>query len=110
MTFFGSPGAATATPTTVRPTTATRRGLPMRMTGSVAAASAGRQLRRGDRSGPAPCAAGSLAHPADDQVGDEAGPPGLVRGSEAGAGVAVEVLVERDQVVPGRVLLEELVA
>ncbi len=47
---------------------------------------------------------------ADDQVGDEPRPAGLVRRAEAGAGVAVEVLVERDQVVPGRVALEQLVA
>ncbi len=33
-----------------------------------------------------------------------------MRRAEAGAGVAVEVLVEGDQVVPGRVLLEEAVA
>ena len=31
---------------------------------------------------------------ADDQVRDEPGPPGLMRGAESGAGVAVEVFVE----------------
>src|SRR6266704_7004536 len=43
-----------------------------------------------------------------DQVDDEAGPAGLVRGAEAAPGVAVEVLVERQQVVPVRVGLEQL--
>jgi len=51
----------------------------------------------------------SLAPSAQDQVGDQARPPGLVRGAEPGAGVAVEVLVERDEVVPGWVRLELLV-
>ena len=50
---------------------------------------------------------GALASaPTDDQVGDEAGPAGLVRGAEARAGVAVEVLVEGDQSRPARVGLE----
>ena len=39
-------------------------------------------------------------------AGDEAGPPGLVAGAEAGAVVAVEVLVEQDQVAPVRIVLE----
>ena len=39
-----------------------------------------------------------------DQVGHQPGPAGLMRGAEAGAGVAVEVLVKRDEVVPGRVV------
>ena len=43
-----------------------------------------------------------------DQVGDQAGPAGLVRGADAGAGVAMEVLVELQQVVPLRVGLELL--
>ena len=43
-----------------------------------------------------------------DQVGDQPGPAGLVRGADAGAGVAVEVLVELEQVVPFRVGLELL--
>ena len=38
--------------------------------------------------------------------GDEARPPGLVAGAEAGAVVAVEVLVERNAIAPVRVLLE----
>jgi len=37
-----------------------------------------------------------------DQPGHEAGPPGLVRGAEPGAVVAVEVLIEEDQVPPMR--------
>ena len=43
-----------------------------------------------------------------DEVGHEARPAGLVRGADAGAGVAVEVLVEQQQVVPIRVGLELL--
>ena len=35
-----------------------------------------------------------------EQVGDERGPAGLVRGTEALAGVAVEVLAERDVLLP----------
>ena len=46
--------------------------------------------------------------PAADEVGDEAGPAGLVGGAEPGAGVAVEVLVEQQPVVQGRVGLELL--
>src|SRR6058998_2230471 len=42
----------------------------------------------------------------EDQIGDEPGPPRLVRGAQALAAVAVEVLVERQHVVPGRVRLE----
>src|SRR5687768_15950899 len=41
-----------------------------------------------------------------DELGHEAGPPGLVAGAEAGAVVAVEVLVEQDEVAPVRILLE----
>ena len=37
-----------------------------------------------------------------DEVRHQAGPPGLVHRPEAGAGVAVEVLVEEEQVVPRR--------
>ena len=43
-----------------------------------------------------------------DQVRDQAGPAGLVRGADARAGVAMEVLVELQQVVPLRVGLELL--
>ena len=50
----------------------------------------------------------SAALQIQDQVDDQRGPPGLVRGAQPGAGVAVEVLVERQQVVPGRVALEQL--
>src|SRR5581483_10294032 len=46
---------------------------------------------------------------ADDEVGDEAGPAGLVRRAETGPGVAVEVLVKQDRVAPGRILLEQRV-
>src|SRR5262245_55239308 len=45
---------------------------------------------------------------ADDQVGDDARPAGLVRRAEAGAVVAVEVLVEEEVVLPGRVRLHAL--
>ena len=44
-----------------------------------------------------------------DQRGDEPGPPRLVRRAESGAVVAVEVLVEQDQVAPVRIVLEALV-
>src|SRR5581483_12455965 len=47
------------------------------------------------------------AIPVEDQVRDQAGPAGLMRGAEPGTRVAVEVLVEEDQVAPGRVLLRE---
>src|ERR1700741_606418 len=43
----------------------------------------------------------------EDQVGDEGRPPRLVGGAQAGAVVAVEVLVE-DQVVPGGIALQHL--
>src|SRR5687767_4180831 len=38
--------------------------------------------------------------------GDDAGPPGLVARAEAGAVVAVEILIERNAIAPVRVLLE----
>ena len=38
-----------------------------------------------------------------DQLGDDAGPAGLVAGAETRAGVAVEVLVEQDEVAPVRI-------
>src|SRR4051794_11376980 len=53
--------------------------------------------------GGAPAAAG-------DEVGHQAGPPGLVGRAEAGAIVTVEVLMERNEVVPGRIGLELLLA
>src|SRR5262245_35557874 len=43
------------------------------------------------------------------QFGDERGPAGLMAGADTGAGVAVEVFMERDQVVPVRVALEVVV-
>jgi hypothetical protein len=43
----------------------------------------------------------------DDEVGDQRGPAGLVGGADAAAGGAVEVLVEGQQVVPVRVVLEQ---
>src|SRR5262249_15851297 len=52
--------------------------------------------------------AGRPAPALDEQVGDQAGPAGLVGRPQAGAGVAVEVLVEGDQVVPSGIALEEL--
>ena len=39
---------------------------------------------------------------------DDAGPAGLMTGAQAGAVVAVEVLVEQDEIAPVRVLLELL--
>ena len=46
--------------------------------------------------------------PAADQVGDHAGPAGLVEGADRGAVVAVEVLAEDQVVVPGRIGLHDL--
>src|SRR5947207_10892167 len=37
---------------------------------------------------------------ARDQVRHQPGPPGLMRGSQARAGISVEILVEQDQVMP----------
>src|SRR5262245_44459731 len=42
------------------------------------------------------------------QSRDDAGPPGLMTGAEAGAVVAVEVLVEEDEIPPVRIVLELL--
>ena len=50
---------------------------------------------------------GAAAGDAHDEVGDQRGPARLVRGTDTTAGVAVEILVERQQVVPVRVGLEE---
>src|SRR5688500_14590489 len=44
-----------------------------------------------------------------DELGDQRGPSGLVRGSDAAARVAVEVLVERDVVAEVRVALQLVV-
>src|SRR5262245_62125362 len=41
-------------------------------------------------------------------TGNDAGPSGLMAGAQAGAVVAVEVLVEQDQIAPVRVVLEFL--
>src|SRR6478609_930410 len=55
----------------------------------------------------APALGDRVEHPTTaDQVRDDAGPAGLVRGSDPLARVAVEVLVEEQQVVPVRVGLE----
>ena len=45
---------------------------------------------------------------AQDHVGDQAGPPGLVEGADRGAVVAVEVLAEDQVVLPGRIGLHLL--
>ena len=42
------------------------------------------------------------------QLRDEAGPARLMRGTDAAAGVAVEVLVEGDQIAPVRIVLEQV--
>src|SRR6476659_11158262 len=42
----------------------------------------------------------------DQQVRDQGGPPGLMHGTEPGAVVAVEVLVEQQVVLPRRVGLQ----
>ena len=48
----------------------------------------------------------SLATPLVDEVGDEAGPAGLVAGAEAGAGVPMEVLVKQKVVAPMGIVLK----
>ena len=60
----------------------------------------------GGQSWPVP--GGVTADGADDEVGDQRGPACLVGGADTTAGVAVEVLVEGQQVVPVRVALEEV--
>ena len=88
-------GRSTTTSATGKPARSSARTCP---SSAASGSSSGRAAR--------PCAEPSLsgAAAADDQVGDEPRPAGLVRGAEAGAGVAVEVLVEQDQVAPGRVV------
>jgi hypothetical protein len=44
----------------------------------------------------------------NQKFGDERGPSGLMAGAHAAPGITVEVLVKRNQVVPGRIVLEEL--
>src|SRR5262245_4255905 len=44
------------------------------------------------------------------ELGHKPGPAGLVAGAEAGASLAVEVLVEEDEVLPVRIRLERLEA
>ena len=51
---------------------------------------------------------GDSAVPAQDHIGDQAGPPGLVEGADRGAVVAVEVLAEDQVVLPGGVGLHLL--
>src|SRR5215831_11048663 len=55
-----------------------------------------------------PVPGGAAAGGAYDEVGDQRCPARLVGGADATAGVAVEILVERQQVVPVRVGLEEV--
>src|SRR5688572_30259494 len=45
-----------------------------------------------------------------DHRGHESGPPGLVAGTEAGAVVAVEILMEQQQIAPVGIGLERLLA
>src|SRR5581483_103718 len=40
------------------------------------------------------------------QLGDDAGPSGLVAGADSAAVIAVEVLIEEDQVLPVRILIK----
>src|SRR6185295_2182105 len=42
------------------------------------------------------------------EFGDERRPPGLVARADAGAAVAVEILMKRNQVVPAGIVLEQL--
>src|SRR5438105_2436072 len=46
--------------------------------------------------------------PLINQTGDERGPSRLMRGAQAFAGVAVEVFVEEEQILPVRVMREQL--
>src|SRR3954463_5247739 len=49
------------------------------------------------------CRSGVLGWRGEDQMRDQSGPAGLMCGAEAHSGVAVEVLVERDVVLPSGV-------
>ena len=51
----------------------------------------------------------SLIAAADEQVGDQAGPPGLMRCSQSTTCLGMEVFVELDQLAPYGILLELLV-
>src|SRR5688572_17141374 len=95
-----SPDLATASAAGPRPTVAR-----LRRAGDA------RVLHTGRRHGAGPLA--ELEHVVErqhaahlDQAGDEAGPPGLMAGADAGAVVAVEVFVEQHVIAPVRIRLE----
>src|SRR5213596_3707724 len=88
------------------------------MSASSALASPARRRSSSDRSASSPCITRECTTRAEnpgwllaallEKLGDEAGPARLVARADAGAGVAVEVLVEEDQVAPVGVALELL--
>src|SRR5947209_15001560 len=88
------------------------------MSASSALASPARRRSSSDRSPSSPCITRECTTRAEDpgwllaalleELGDEAGPARLVARADAGAVVAVEVLVEQNHVAPVRVALELL--
>src|SRR5207249_9209046 len=88
------------------------------MSASSALASPARRRSSSDRSASSPCITRECTTRAEnpgwllaallEELGDEAGPARLVARADAGAVVAVEVLVEQNDVAPVRVALELL--
>src|SRR5438876_7276154 len=88
------------------------------MSASSALASPARRRSSSDRSPSSPCITRECTTRAEnpgwllaallEELGDEAGPARLVARADAGAVVAVEVLVEQNHVAPVRVALELL--
>src|SRR5437867_5780653 len=88
------------------------------MSASSALASPARRRSSSDRSPSSPCITRECTTRAENtgwllaallqEFGDEAGPARLVARADAGAVVAVEVLIEQNQVAPVRVALELL--
>src|SRR5712691_5409081 len=88
------------------------------MSASSALASPARRRSSSDRSASSPCITRECTTRAENpgwllaallqELGDEAGPARLVARADAGAVVAVEVLVEQNHVTPVRVALELL--
>src|SRR6184192_2750339 len=86
------------------------------MSASSALASPARRRSSSDRSASSPCITRECTTRAEnpgwllaallEELGDEAGPARLVARADAGAVVAVEVLVEQNHVAPVRVALE----
>ena len=109
------PGCAPTRPSARRRRRAARRARPTSPSGTSASVAARPRARRGvdlvDRRAAAGASAASQRRcrsPSRNSSATVPGPAGLVAGAEAGAVVAVEVLVEQQQVAPVRVGLELL--